>query len=496
MKTEVSGQRNSFRQFALPAAAFIALAVLSLLLSQAAGIARNFVKLLFEGNSFGKTFAFFAFEIALLALLALFAKLKWKPKASPQFYLKIFFACILLLWVAGYGAEYWLFSQQGTGIGGYVGTLYAENGFTSWEATYLQHNHSNKVAVAELLSVFGMQKSQGIDTGLPLYNIFPFSHALGILVLVLTAILLVSGLLFTLARFGKTDRWFWLWNLAFFAGFVQAIDGGLFSIVGINFAGLSAIFLAREFWEKRKTKGKEKTHKYLDNAFSRLVLVPLLAMLEIALILQGLAGTWFWENHGMVVLLAGLALFALEKNKKNLFWAALGAIALAILLFPWVSGFASNSLVRSNATIYIYPSEGKSAKEWNSAFGGIIEVGSAEDYGNFAVLHASASEWLTTEDLKEKLASQGESHYYDIEIAGEKRFYELMVPAKSIEKFRNLDSDSFKTVLVREEGARGKVVVESRASPLMTLLFGLNIEQSSEVPEGKSQAVLVLEKIR
>lgn len=436
---------------------------------------KNFVKMLFEGNSAGKTISFLLFSEILLITVFLAKKFGKKntivPGKKKEFlFFWMFLIPIILLWANAISSQ--LNHQQEFSLplnSGFAAMPNEQNSII-WEASYLQHNHLNKTGIAKTLEFFSLEKTNSLDTGYSLYLLVGKQKPVHFFIIALIAISLIGIIGYTAAKFSQPNKKFLLWIIAAFAGITSGIDGGIFSIVGINFIGLLSMFLAIEY--------NLKNPFFQNNKLFQFVLLPFIEMLAIALTLQFLTGTWFFANHGIIILIIGFTALAIANQKKALQTALIIILFAAILFFPETVSLLNQNIAEKQAEIAVYGNFENMNQE--QVFSLLKEFNPKEIFfeKNIIIAAISLEKPMTSSQIAMELkARQSQSKKSFLEISIGKKEKEFTITVKNKEEadsLKEINNNFFKTATVFKKNNLFFATIRSKHNNFLNQLFVLN----------------------
>src|SRR3989338_6310080 len=217
--------------------------VLAFLFKPVELLVHAFTKTYFEGNSFGKSLAFFGW------LLLYFGVLHLKDHGRlPAFFLRnphpfhwfLYMVCLASL--TGFFLHFLVLYTTVPGFtlqdsSSIVGTLIGSGDRIEWEASYLGHTHEGKIALSQVTQWLGAPLKY--DTGRPMYAIVPFAALFSLALLVMLFFAAYFALQEGLAAYsGQHNVRPMLWGIVSFGLLVVMLDGNFFTAASQLLIGL------------------------------------------------------------------------------------------------------------------------------------------------------------------------------------------------------------------------------------------------------------------
>lgn len=231
------------RQKLIAQIAVCALLLLGMLLSPSIlDFMSSVIRLFTEGNTFGKHFVFLGFFIFIGAFKLAIGQSEpsFVAKFNKGQLQKALFMLIALGFAFNIIANLLIFQEYGAPLNGYVAHVTKCGKVSCWEATYLQHSHSLKPAINFLDQSFNLNLGPNIDTGKPMSEITPHSGIISIIAIAILASIFILSLALAIKE-NKYPNLFLL-QLSSIASIISVLDGGLFTVAGINAAILLALY--------------------------------------------------------------------------------------------------------------------------------------------------------------------------------------------------------------------------------------------------------------
>ncbi len=209
-------------------------------------IAKQFV----EGTSSGKTIfllLYAAFFSAASILLSENKNALKKTQEYGSFALKVFVACGVAAVLLGLFMHFFVQYTVGADPGSYIASIATQDNVTSWEMSYLEHNHVTKSAIFLLLSTVSVD-FKNFDTGYPFYVNTPGILFFDVALLAIVFVFFVSSVVFINSRLKTIPLFdYFVWMLLSAIFIIAFFDGGVFSHPFRIAVGLAGLFAARNF---------------------------------------------------------------------------------------------------------------------------------------------------------------------------------------------------------------------------------------------------------
>ncbi len=202
----------------------------------------SLIRLLTEGNTFGKHFVFLGFFI-FVGLLKLGLGNKDIPFISMLSINRVktaLFALIAIGFAFNIIANLLIFQEYGAPINGYVAHVANCGISTCWEATYIQHSHSLKPAINFIDQKLHLNLGSMVDTGRPMSEIEPNVDAVSIIALAILALIFTISIILAIKEENYANLL--ILQLASIVSIISVLDGGLFTVAGINAIVLLALY--------------------------------------------------------------------------------------------------------------------------------------------------------------------------------------------------------------------------------------------------------------
>jgi hypothetical protein len=309
--------------WALLAAAFLSPDLMTLFHSS--------VRLFTEGNAVAKSLLFVGF-LALVMTARLVMPPSWK-KRIPPWVKTAFMASVVLSMLWGVVLQMYFLRTLNANVNSFVSHVTDCGGVWCWEGTYFQHNHVTKTAVYFFEKTLGVSLGSQVDNGKPIYDIIPWAPLAAPPTALLFLLVFAFGTLWALR---EDDGWGALLAQAATLLFaIATVDGGIFSMTGINAVALLAIAL----WHGRRDAPSEEKFVF-----------PLAIAVFVAFLPNLLFGSFLYYRDwfaGTAMLAAFFAFVDAKQGSRKL--AFLGVFVLTALLF---AGSVYELVYGSGARIY------------------------------------------------------------------------------------------------------------------------------------------------
>ena len=377
---------------------FSAIFLISLFYPSLAYFIKPLVKILYEGTSLGKSYAFLGWLVLFFGALAVKERVNFSPQGKDYSskFLRLAFAGYLvaallqvLLFISYSGSLPTPFST--------IATMSSSGNEGSWEASYFGHLHSSKFSLFFLN--FQPFKFVAADDGMPFFQIMPFALPLAIIIWILIFFLVKNSLLEALSSPKIISLKNFIWAIASWGVIVTVIDGGPFTPAG-QFAILLLLFYSAFF--------KKQLSNNLSPAFF------------LSLLIFSAAFNYFF---GKAMPIYGLALasafcllilfLASKKKELKLFFLLLFA-AFALIFYAQASPFFFEKSIEEGkeATLFIYGIPLDSNPEsLESALLEKFQNPKIYSYGYIAIVEGVPSENFTLSSfssfIKERMNAKG-----------------------------------------------------------------------------------------
>jgi hypothetical protein len=350
------------------------------------------IRILTEGNTFGKQFVFLFYLFALLLSQIIIPKLPSLKKYLEKSKLDLQKAIVILV-IGGFALslimQLYFQSYYGIGNDDYAAHVTNCGEAVCWEATYLQHTHIPKTSLYYLEKTLGFDVGNLVDDGKPMFEITPFIPLFAPFVLVLLLLLGFFGIL--LASIEKSTLRLAFLFLGLILSIIAIFDGGVFTITGVN--AITSILLYFAF---------EKKLLGMDG-----LAVPIvIAMFAILLSNFGFwfLGTQLYFRDWFVVPLFLISSFVLFRanNKPKLFFFAIFSLSV-ILFYQAASLDISGSNAADGHSILVYGLPGNVGTQ-SIADSLAIPASRVQKYGWYAKINGDMA--LSTREIEEKLRAK------------------------------------------------------------------------------------------
>lgn len=224
---------------------FSAIFLVSILYPPLAYFIKPLVKILYEGTSLGKSYAFLGWLVLFFGALAVKEKINFSPQGRDYFskFLRLAFAGYLIA-ILLHVLLFISYSGSFPGPFSTIATMSSSGNEGAWEASYFGHLHSSK------LSLFFLNylpfKFVAADDGMPFFQVTPFAMPLAIIILLLIFFLIKNSLLEALSSPKIFSLKNFMWAIASWGIIVTVIDGGPFTVAG-QFSILLLLFYSAFF---------------------------------------------------------------------------------------------------------------------------------------------------------------------------------------------------------------------------------------------------------
>lgn len=356
----------------------------------------SLTRMLTEGNTFGK-------HVILLSFLIFTAISRALVEKAPRKFLeginlaKVMKALIIVV-AFGYAfnlaANLLLMNSYGAPINGYVAHVTDCGNATCWEATYIQHSHALKPAIYFADKLLGLNLNANVDTGKPMYEIERNADAIAIITL--ATLFLIFAFSYILLLKEKKFGAFVLLQLAAITAIITVLDGGAFTVAGINAVVLLALYY---FHEKPFSKSALFYLGLIAYVFAIGEIVPKIVGSNLV----------FYEYFAPALLFIGIYAFGKAKGIKT------KAVYFAIILFAmlhFINFFNFNykyDMVSPENRMIVYGlPDGEKTDNALKSFDS-PKISSFSRYGWFAVISLKEKAFVKEVVLKlrEKLSPKG-----------------------------------------------------------------------------------------
>lgn len=209
-------------------------------------VAKQFV----EGTSSGKTIFLLLYAAFFSAATILLSENKNALRKTQEYgplALKVFVAGAAAAVILGLFMHFFVQYSIGADSGSYIASIATQGNVTSWEMSYLEHNHVTKSAIFLLLSTVSVD-FKNFDTGYPFYVNTPGILFFDVALLAVVFIFFVSSVVFINSKLKTISLFDYLLWVSLSGIFIIAFfDGGVFSHPFRIAVGLSGLFAARNF---------------------------------------------------------------------------------------------------------------------------------------------------------------------------------------------------------------------------------------------------------
>ncbi len=366
---------NNFQLFLIS----IFLLLVFILMAESRAFIQAPIRIFTEGTTFGKHLVFLLYLVAIFAFKEIYSKKRRAIKRINSRKKNLEIALSVLI-IGGF-----LFSlllqlaiqmHYNVSNDSYLAHITNCGKAICWEATYLQHSHIPKTALAATENFIGMQFSSFVDTGIPMYQITPFAIYVAPLTLLIISLILILGILLSINEKNQF-RLLFLFLLSITSS-IAILDGGVFTVAGVT--ALTALFLYFLF-EHKIIFDKLQTGPYLVAA--------------IAILISNF-GFWFlgtelyFRNWFVPPFLLITAFILFERKQKPLVFSEAAFLLFGVLfiieMYSGIVGFEANA--KKTLLVYGLPQE---ATPYNITFSNGDKLQVLEKYGWYALLSPSTA---------------------------------------------------------------------------------------------------------